>query len=603
MQQSQKSVLKRVIIFILIAGIIAAGVFCYIKFKPKGDIYVDLSGSTYTLNWETAENAQSYQVYLDNELIATTNDKENSLDVTKYLIDDGNYNFVIKYTDIDQTEKELYTYKYNYRAYVANDFKRKSFFMNGNIYDYYIESPDEYEIFVWYNILYRNNNIRCYIATNEINITNLNALTRQAIYDYPEYDAVSYASSYAKLSGKIATLTNFKYYLPKDFTLSTATVTATDNYQLYKYVQHHEQYTKETNFNVEYERASDYGETRNLPIDQREREVLVYNTEQLFMVVQYGAKPKFADENSVAATVYKNARQVLAEINSDSLTDYQKALNIYRYLCMNVTYDHVLLDYMEAVNDYTVTSFGMFDVFYLEGVLYDLDNQVAVCDGIAKSFSLLCQMEGITATKINGEAGTGTSKGLHAWNRIELDGEWYLADCTWGVASYAVQESLDYKMYEAFTHSYFLVSEDEISDTHTPTYQVSNEQTTSYDFYRNTTISTKASEIKTSFNIRVGSKNVSVSTDDNGNISLSLYIDSDEDLAKLKLYMRFEGRKAIDVKFDESYLYSISPTLDANEITNYLKSYNYVDGYTITGWMNYSLNVFLIMGTSISINA
>lgn len=601
MQQSQKSVLKRVIIFILIAGIIAAGVFCYIKFKPKGDIYVDLSGSTYTLNWKTAENAQSYQVYLDNELIATTNDKENSLDVTKYLIDDGNYNFVIKYTDIDQTEKELYTYKYNYRAYVANDFKRKSFFMNGNIYDYYIESPDEYEIFVWYNILYRNNNIRCYIATNEINITNLNALTRQAIYDYPEYDAVSYASSYAKLSGKIATLTNFKYYLPKDFTLSTATVTATDNLGLYNYATKHNQPIKETVFNVDYERASDYSEIRNLPIDQREREVLVYNTEQLFMVVQYGAKPKFADENSVAATVYKNARQVLAEINSDSLTDYQKALNIYRYLCMNVTYDHVLLSYMKAIDDYTVNSFGMFDVFYLEGVLYDLDNQVAVCDGIAKSFSLLCQMEGITATKINGEAGTGTSKGLHAWNRIELDGEWYLADCTWGVASYPQSIIPE---YEAFTHAYFLVSEDEIGDTHTPTYQVSNEQTTSYDFYQNTIVSIKANDKKTNYNITVNDKDFIVTTDDNGYITLDLYIENDQDLAQLKLYMHYAGRRGIDVKFAEDYIREISPNLDSKVISNYLfENDPYVDSYFITGWMNYSLNVFLIMGTSISINA
>jgi len=55
-----------------------------------------------------------------------------------------------------------------------------------------------------------------------------------------------------------------------------------------------------------------------------------------------------------------------------------------------------------------------------------LENK-AQCEGYAKTFMYLCQSVGIPAVVI-----TGTSYGEdHAWNRLQLDGKWYLFDVTW----------------------------------------------------------------------------------------------------------------------------------------------------------------------------
>ncbi|MGN0813706.1 MAG: transglutaminase domain-containing protein [Candidatus Coproplasma sp.] len=51
----------------------------------------------------------------------------------------------------------------------------------------------------------------------------------------------------------------------------------------------------------------------------------------------------------------------------------------------------------------------------------------AVCEGYAKAFSLLLNASGIDNAYV-----TGTSKGVgHAWNLVEIDGNWYWYDLTW----------------------------------------------------------------------------------------------------------------------------------------------------------------------------
>ena len=145
-------------------------------------------------------------------------------------------------------------------------------------------------------------------------------------------------------------------------------------------------------------------------------------------------------------------------------------MNIYRYLCENVTYDYVTFEYMKIKNDFSITSFGNYNCFYLEGVFLDLDNQYAVCDGIAKAYVLLCNMEGIDCIKVNGEV---VNQGNHAWNKVNIlnpqtsQKEWSYVDATWGVVTYC-QESDDsnsqdiiYDNFEVLSHSYFLTGEDE----------------------------------------------------------------------------------------------------------------------------------------------
>jgi hypothetical protein len=243
---------------------------------------------------------------------------------------------------------------------------------------------------------------------------------------------------------------------------------------------------------------------------------------------------------------------------------------------------------MSVKNDYTVNSFGHFNVFDLESILYDLDNQVSVCDGIAKTFTLLCRIEGITASKINGTANIGNgSSGAHAWNRIKLDDNWYIVDSTWGVASYIDGSSY----YEAFTYAYFLVSEEEIAVTHEAEYQISNENTISYNFYKNHTVSTNTSS---------------------GPLTIDLYIENSSDLNNLLKYMYYSGENFLNVKFKQSFVDSMCSDgsydgknhgfydaweADQNSVgANIKKSITIgTHSYQIASWLDYGM-CFLIIG-------
>ncbi len=520
--------MKRFLVCLSIIVIAVCGLFLYDHFVgfDGGDdnSNVKTEGEKYVVSWEAAPSATNYEVYIDGTLIDSVDTTK--VDITEYLVNDGTYAIQVKALTVDSGEAVIYQENYKYEAKLKSDFMRKTFFMNGKVYDYNIESMDEYKMFVWYNVLYRNSGVRWYNSCSSINIANVSRITYNYICDYPEYDAVVGRSMYAsKVDGNIYRLSNYEYYLPKDFTLSVANATNTTAPKLYDYIHDDSissnyartQYKKATIFNREYEKASTSTE-RTFPIDDpNNTRAVVYNTEQLFMVAQYGATPVFDDSAVVAKTCYENAKTILRTINnSDDLTDYQKALNIYRYICMNVSYDHVLYDFMAYTGDYSVSSNGKYSSFYLEGVLYDLDNQVAVCDGLSKAYALMCRIEGIEATKVNGKADGGE----HAWNKIRLGADYYMVDTTWGTVGYRGSG----ENYEALSHKYFLIGEDDMTD-HKSSFEVKTPKTISFDYYSTQKIGT-----------------------------VSAVITSDEDFDKLKTYLNLNSTvNAMEIKLSDEY--------------------------------------------------
>lgn len=400
--------------------------------------------------------------------------------------EDGKYNinFVAVDSNGQDIEETRKTYNFDYVACYENEFKkREDFYMNGSWYDYIVTSNEELKLLVWHAILYRENNVRFYIKDNSINQNNINNLVIECINSYPEYDGL-YQNSYnlyATIDGNVAKLVNFNFYLDFDYTKTYKTLA--QKYGNITATAEAEIQTKVETFNPPYITADDIdtetGINRELNIDSDEKqtdEVVVYNTEQLFMVVQYGARPIILDETSVVFKVYNNAKKVLLEINnSNKLTQYEKALNIYRYVCGNIIYDHVTLKYMEELNDFSVSKFGNINCFYLEGALYDLENQYAVCDGLAKTFCLLANMDGVNCVKVNGL----TSGGNHAWNKIQIEDEkynlsgWYPVDTTWGVE--------DNNKTEITTHTYFLRLGNE---SRTVTFEPNDEEPQNLDYYK-----------------------------------------------------------------------------------------------------------------------
>ena len=94
----------------------------------------------------------------------------------------------------------------------------------------------------------------------------------------------------------------------------------------------------------------------------------------------------------------------------------------------------------------------------------------AVCFGYATLFRDMCVQAGLTAEVISGyskgtlTAAPGLAEVDHAWNAVQLDGEWRLLDATWG--SSVVQKENNFVQVEAET--YWLTSPERFVLNHLP---------------------------------------------------------------------------------------------------------------------------------------
>ena len=211
--------------------------------------------------------------------------------------------------------------------------------------------------------------------------------------------------------------------------------------------------------------------TRNFYIDSVKETMSVSTSNMLYKAVVWGYKPDFmGSQADNLKQIYKNAKDALSYIVSDEMSEYEKVHAIYDYIIYNVRYDH---DCANAEDTYVSGNLSLNEKmkyygYYLEGIFlnkfYKKDMH-AVCDGKSKAFVLMCGIEGITAARISGEASSdGKNFGGHAWNKVLLDlngtgdKEWYFVDTTWGDVGDDSKEFL--------SHAYFLLSDDEVKNTH-----------------------------------------------------------------------------------------------------------------------------------------
>ena len=203
----------------------------------------------------------------------------------------------------------------------------------------------------------------------------------------------------------------------------------------------------------------------NFVTDHRIITVPVTTSEELFWAVEGGATPIFTSTSSPAYRMYSIAKDILREIISDDMTEFEKLLSIFDFICFTTVYDWVVVNTNNLPHHFTA-----YRSFYLEGVLED---GLAVCDGFSKAFSLLANMEGISTVRIVGDAGGG-----HAWNKTRLDGVWYAVDITWT----EIQIANSGMRTEFLAHEFFLVSDATI---HTHRAHISNQHknfAANYDF-------------------------------------------------------------------------------------------------------------------------
>ena len=159
-----------------------------------------------------------------------------------------------------------------------------------------------------------------------------------------------------------------------------------------------------------------------------------YSTEKEEMVNELNEK---VDEIAAAANTYA--------------TDYEKIKYVHDYLIKTVYYDHTAAennDNPRTMSEQSEQSTGAYG---------PLINGAAICCGYAEAFQLVMHRLGIECDSVKGYA-----TDWHAWNAVVIDGDRYMLDVTWDdMGDYCddAENSVRYK--------YFLLTTDEISETHT----------------------------------------------------------------------------------------------------------------------------------------
>ena len=144
-----------------------------------------------------------------------------------------------------------------------------------------------------------------------------------------------------------------------------------------------------------------------------------------FADVSYNVFINSGNEDNYFAEGFTSEEQVreainrVEEIKNNILSqrngnNYENIKMVHDYLVDNIEYDT------------TISRNNIYDVY---GALV---NRIAVCEGYARSFKYILDEMGIPCVLV---IGTGTnSQGeteRHAWNYVELEGNWYAVDCTW----------------------------------------------------------------------------------------------------------------------------------------------------------------------------
>lgn len=230
------------------------------------------------------------------------------------------------------------------------------------------------------------------------------------------------------------------------------------------------------NFDAAKNRPSNY----KFAIDNVVRTAEVAYSDELYLAVQNGVRP-IPKAGSSAQAVYEQARSVLRSICTDDMTDVQKAHAIYDWIMWHVTYDTPATQILRGGESYSAyyleAVFGNGETEF-DGVAY---NPNAVCDGMSKAYSLMCNIEGIPCVRVVGRAGKSLREaGGHAWNKVFVDGAWYMVDCTWGDSHVTLALDGSARDYELGLHSHLFITDALSSATHFEPYKYDDNTTIIY---------------------------------------------------------------------------------------------------------------------------
>lgn len=168
-----------------------------------------------------------------------------------------------------------------------------------------------------------------------------------------------------------------------------------------------------------------------------------YNSSVVSVELSYNLTKSEADKKTAAATSV--AASVVESLKNKST--YDKIKGAHDWIIENTVYDSAIVN-ASAEDKLLSDSYNIYGVFV---------NRKAVCEGYAKAFQYLMYKLGIPCLMVYGE----TSGGNHVWNCVSVDGQYYYIDLT-------MDDPVFKNKSDSFiSYSYFLITESEISLTHT----------------------------------------------------------------------------------------------------------------------------------------
>lgn len=160
-------------------------------------------------------------------------------------------------------------------------------------------------------------------------------------------------------------------------------------------------------------------------------------SDNYYVYEKYKNNVEIPTDNKKATRLYEEVSRIIKNNINPEMTDYEKELALHDYIVANCQYGFV-----EGDEELAYEAYGA------------LIQRHAVCNGYAEAFALLLKCVDIDNNIITGMA----DNQLHAWNLINLDGEWYQTDVTWD------DPTPDRGNFVG--HEYFNITDDIMSDTH-----------------------------------------------------------------------------------------------------------------------------------------
>ena len=138
------------------------------------------------------------------------------------------------------------------------------------------------------------------------------------------------------------------------------------------------------------------------------------------LMIEYGQTT--AELEQKQAEVMAEVKRVVQDIITDDMTDYEKEMAINDYLCESAEYDMDALE--NALENDMIVDASFNDSFTPYGILI---NKVGVCASYAAAFKLLADEAGLGCIVVTGYLNGNLP---HAWNRVNINGEWMSIDTT-----------------------------------------------------------------------------------------------------------------------------------------------------------------------------